>query len=96
MGKYATFISPDGFLKGGQQLDPFRDWLMQDRHLKLMDVYQYIPFFITLPFRLRLPFDYTKETESPIMRLHKSVSSSPEITSWDWQYTEAEQDESKL
>ncbi len=30
------------------------------------------------------------------MRFHKSVSSSPEITSWDWQYTEAEQDESKL
>lgn len=56
MGKYATFISPDGFLKGGQQLDPFRDWLMQDRHLKLMDVCQY-PIFITLPFRLlRLPF----------------------------------------
>lgn len=37
---YAVFIVPDGWVKGGQQLEPLREYLVQTKHLKSVRFYK--------------------------------------------------------
>lgn len=92
--KYASFITPDGFIKGGQQLEPLRDYLMENPHLKKVVFYK-TPIFPGVAVEAAITlFDNTQtyaQTEKTIYKKDGTIESG----TLDWSYRDVVVDDRK-
>jgi hypothetical protein len=95
LGKYVCLVTPDGFLKGGQQLDPVRNWLIESKNLKTIDIYKY-PVFNGVAVQAAISvFDTTQKFTTPIITVH-GPSGESATSDWTWEHTDADMDKSKI
>ncbi len=95
LARYGCFVTPDGFIKGGQQLEPLRDWLITTKHLKSVEFHRDEIFSNVAVNAAITLFDYTTTIESPlktIIGLDGKLSSTEKL---DWRYRDVEVDKKK-
>lgn len=81
----ACFVTPDGFIKGGQQLEPLRKYLVNNRHLKSVDFYQK-PIFDNVAVNAAITlFDNRNDYASP-QKTIINEDGSVEVSTLDWKY----------
>lgn len=92
--KLASFVTPDGFVKGGQQLEPLRQWLINNQNLKTIEFHKE-PIFPTYAVDAAITiFDYTKYYSDPYKKIYDSTGLVKEGY-LDWQYRDVIIDENK-
>jgi len=92
--KLASFVTPDGFVKGGQQLEPLRQWLINNQNLKTIEFHKE-PIFPTYAVDAAITiFDYTKYYSDPYKKIYDSTGLVKE-GHLDWQYRDVIIDENK-
>ncbi len=92
---YACFVTPDGFIKGGQQLEPLRDFLIKKQNLVKVEFHRE-PIFgkeVSVDAAITL-FDNTKTTLVPLKTIFEMDGS---VTNGvlDWRYRDVDIDETK-
>ncbi len=91
---YASFITPDGFIKGGQQLEPLREYFAQNPHLKKIIFYK-TPIFPNVAVEAAITvFDNTKTYERPEKTIY-TKEGNVETGHLDWSYRDVIIDNSK-
>ncbi len=91
---YASFITPDGFIKGGQQLEPFRDYLVKNKHLRKIIFYK-TPIFPNVAVEAAITlFDNVKEYDKPAKTIYKK-DGRVEAGDLDWSYRDVVVDNRK-
>ena len=95
IAKVGMFITPDGFVKGGQQLEPLRDWMITTKHLVKAEFHKDSLFNgVAVDAAITL-FDYTKSEQNP----HKVLIDKDGRVAYDgilnYKYRDVEVDESK-
>jgi superfamily II DNA or RNA helicase len=91
---YASFITPDGFIKGGQQLESLREYLSQNNHLRKIIFYK-TPIFPNVAVEAAITlFDNTNHYDRPEKILHKQ-DGGVEKGELDWFYRDVVIDERK-
>lgn len=90
----ACFVTPDGFVKGGQQLEPLRKYLVNNRHLKSVDFYQK-PIFDNVAVNAAITlFDNRNDYDSPQKTIIEK-DGSVEVSTLDWKYRDVIADDLK-
>lgn len=84
IAKHATFVTPDGFVKGGQQLEPLRRELVDNEHLSRVTFHQDKIFKQSVKAAITT-FDNTK-THDTIEKTIVHEGGSIEHGVLDWQY----------
>lgn len=90
-----SFITPDGFIKGGQQLEPLRNWIVSTQHLAKAEFHKDDLFAgVAVDAAITL-FDYTKCITNPRKIL---INNNGKVTydgPLDYRYRDVEVDENK-
>ncbi len=83
--KYASFITPDGFIKGGQHLEPLRAYLANNRHLQKI-IFHKKPVFPTAAVEAAITFfDNTKNYDQSEKTIY-TKNGTVENGTLDWNY----------
>lgn len=93
IAKHATFVTPDGFVKGGQQLEPLRRSLVDNNHLSRVTFHQDKVFKQSVNAAITT-FDNTAEHDS-IDKTIVHVDGSEEKGTLDWKYRDVVVNEDK-
>lgn len=93
IAKHATFVTPDGFVKGGQQLEPLRRALVDNDHLSRVTFHQDKIFKQSVNAAITT-FDNTAEHDS-IDKTIVHADGSEEKGTLDWKYRDVVINEDK-
>ena len=95
IGTIACFITPDGFIKGGQQLEPFRNYLINQKNLSYLEFHKE-PVFEDVAVESAITiFNNSIQTLTPKKKIfHKDGSVEEGLL--DWRYRDVEADDTKL
>lgn len=93
IAKHATFVTPDGFVKGGQQLEPLRRALVDNDHLSRVTFHQDKVFKQSVNAAITT-FDNTAEHDS-IDKTIVYTDGTEEKGTLDWKYRDVVVNEDK-
>ena len=93
IAKHATFVTPDGFVKGGQQLEPLRRALVDNDHLSRVTFHQDKVFKQSVNAAITT-FDNTSEHDS-IDKTIVHADGTEEKGTLDWKYRDVVVNEDK-
>ena len=90
----ACFVTPDGFVKGGQQLEPLREHLVKNKHLKCVTFRKDAIFPGVAVDAAITVFDNKNEFDSPRKTIVYS-DGEVEVGTLDWKYRDVIVDNNK-
>lgn len=90
----SCLVTPDGFVKGGQQLEPLRDYLIENKHLKYIEFHRDVIFPGYAVDAAISVFDNNDTVDNPIKTIvHNDGHKERGIL--DWRYRDVVIDNSK-
>ena len=95
IAKVGMFITPDGFIKGGQQLEPLRDWMVTTRHLVKAEFHKDSLFNGVAVDAAITFFDYAKSIPNPRKIVINEKGQVAYDGVLDYKYRDVEVDERK-
>lgn len=94
IGNIASFITPDGFVKGGQQLEPLREWIQKNKNLKYVEFHKEQLFPTAAVDAAITLFDFKSEFEMPVKKIYDQEGLVYDGF-LDWQYRDVVVEEKK-